>query len=144
MLTKLLRLDDPHHPLRRYVFRRGFVRKVNQRVQAFMRRSFKDDFVDQRDLLGHLGAVRTIFDCGANIGHITERYLELFPQSRVYAFEPNPELEASLVARYKDDARVSIHPLAIGSQSGTATFNVNPNNNVSSFLTANDVMKQNW
>ena len=144
MSVKLLNIQDPHHPLRRYVFRKGFARKVNQRVQQFLRRSFKDDFQDQHDLLEMLGPVTTIFDCGANIGHVTERYLELFPSAHVYAFEPNPDLVPQLTARYGAHSRVSVHGVAIGEQRGSATFNVNSNSGVSSFLEGNDVMKQNW
>jgi FkbM family methyltransferase len=144
MSVKLLRVQDPHHPLRRYVFRRGFVRKVSNRLQHFLRRSFKDEFIDQRDLLELLGPVETIFDCGANIGHVTQRYLELFPRAHVHAFEPNPDLTSAFRERYQNNPRVSLHTVAVGETRGSATFNVNSNSGVSSFLAANDLMRQNW
>jgi FkbM family methyltransferase len=77
---------------------------------------------------------KVIFDCGANVGFVTHRFLNLFPSATVHAFEPNPRVFSTLVQAYAEVARVKPHPLAISSHCGTATFEQNENSGTSSFF----------
>jgi len=75
-----------------------------------------------------------IVDGGANKGRITARFLELFPQARVEAFEPLPELARKLEKRYLGDARVAIHACALGPQAAAAELTVLSRRTLSSML----------
>jgi len=62
-------------------------------------------------------SVQTFFDVGANIGQTSLEALKAFPGTRVYAFEPHPNVFKQLRNAISND-RVSLHQLAFGEQSG--------------------------
>jgi len=62
-------------------------------------------------------SVQTFFDVGANVGKTTEEALKEFPKTRVFAFEPHPNIFKQLKAAVSND-RASLHQLAIGESSG--------------------------
>lgn len=72
--------------------------------------------------------VHTIFDVGAYVGDYTERFLSLFPQAEVYAFEPTPSSFQKLERRFYGQARVHPIPFALADYEGSTQFfiNVNP------------------
>ena len=53
-----------------------------------------------------------IFDVGANIGSKTLLFKKLFPQSRIYSFEPNPKCFEKL--RVINQENIKLFPLALG------------------------------
>lgn len=57
-----------------------------------------------------------ILDIGANIGLYSEAILDLNPDVRIVAFEPSSTALKELNKRFSDDSRVSIVPLALGSE----------------------------
>ncbi|MFC1635037.1 FkbM family methyltransferase [Planctomycetota bacterium] len=65
-----------------------------------------------------------IFDVGAYIGEVTRTYREIFPQAKLYCFEPFPgsfrELEKQSV-----DPLAKLYQVAISDQIGKTTLNVN-------------------
>lgn len=66
-----------------------------------------DAFLAQRELLRKLGVRRpTILDVGANTGQTAVRYIELFPDSPIYSFEPFPEAFHQLVNRVRSAPNV--------------------------------------
>jgi FkbM family methyltransferase len=68
---------------------------------------------------------QTVFDVGANVGLHLERFAALVgPQGRVIAFEPIPGLARALAARFRDNSAVTVKPLALSKNAGTATFAV--------------------
>ncbi len=75
-----------------------------------------------------------IVDGGANKGRITDRFLALFPDCRVEAFEPLPELARKLAKRFAADPRVTVHAQALGAEPGTATLTVLSRRTLSSVL----------
>jgi FkbM family methyltransferase len=56
-----------------------------------------------------LGATPVLLDIGSNEGDYTELFLERFPKGLAYCFEPIAEIYEKLVARWKDDSRVTTH-----------------------------------
>ncbi|MBN1817503.1 MAG: FkbM family methyltransferase [Sedimentisphaerales bacterium] len=52
--------------------------------------------------------VRTIVDAGASNGHLSERFLRLFPEAQVYGFEPNSMYQRTLQEYARRDRR--FHP----------------------------------
>jgi len=122
------------HWLSRYVLRRDLVRRVRARLAKYERKLRKDELDDIAFVFGDR-APEIIFDCGANIGFVTHRFLQLFPSATVHAFEPNPTVFSTLLQAYAGEERVKPHPLAISNQSRTAVFNQNDNSGTSSFFT---------
>jgi FkbM family methyltransferase len=80
-----------------------------------------DPFVDQRRLLGGRRDP-TIFDVGANRGQTTQRYLDLFPNARILAFEPSPDAFTALKDTFRGLGNVRTLPLAVADGCGTATL----------------------
>lgn len=62
----------------------------------------------------------TILDIGANDGEQTHIFLTLFPEARVFSFEPDPRA----VARYQANAhpKATLFPFAIGRVNGALDF----------------------
>jgi FkbM family methyltransferase len=60
------------------------------------------------------------FDVGANIGEYTESLLSL--GANVVAVDPQPSALVELKARFANNPRVKIEPVALGSQPGIATL----------------------
>ncbi len=67
----------------------------------------------------------TIFDVGANKGQSAKKYRKLFPDARIYSFEPFPESISILESTFKNDAKWEVIPKAVGSEKGSRTFYVN-------------------
>ena len=66
-------------------------------------------------------------DIGANIGSVALQMARVVgPSGTVHAFEPQPDLAARLAAdaRRNGFAQLVVHPVALTSEDGTATFNV--------------------
>ncbi len=63
-----------------------------------------------------------IVDIGANRGQSIAAFRRLAPLSRIFAFEPEPRSAARLLARYQDDAMVTVHACALAEQSKAMTL----------------------
>lgn len=77
--------------------------------------------VDLSRLLGEDGAL-VIFDVGANIGQMSERFSACFPRADIHAFEPVRTTCERLIANTKSNPRVHSHCLALGDKDGEATM----------------------
>jgi FkbM family methyltransferase len=63
-----------------------------------------------------------VFDVGANGGIIATQYRKIFPDCRLYCFEPQEAFLPSLKSRFPDDPNVSFHLVAVGAAAGKARF----------------------
>lgn len=52
-----------------------------------------------------------VLDCGANVGDVTQKFLEL--GAKVYAFEPNPEAIKVLKSRFQSNKRMELIQKAV-------------------------------
>lgn len=89
---------------------------------------FPDDaFEAQREMLNVLGRAEspTILDVGANLGQTASHYRSVFPEADIVCFEPFPESMQVLQQTHAGDHKVHPVPMAVGRESGTATFHVN-------------------
>jgi FkbM family methyltransferase len=66
--------------------------------------------------------IQTIFDVGANIGQSSLQYSAVFPEARVYAFEPLPETAAALREATAALPNLTVVETALGPNVGTAEF----------------------
>ncbi len=65
-----------------------------------------------------------IVEAGAFTGHDTVKMAELWPQSRIYAFEPVPEIYEKLVEHVAAKNNVYCYKVALGDQNGNADLYV--------------------
>jgi FkbM family methyltransferase len=84
---------------------------------------------EQRFGAALLAAIRPgdiVWDVGANEGLYTEQFARrVEPSGHVVAFEPSPRNVEVLRNRFTDSSRVTICPVALADQAGTATFYAN-------------------
>ena len=74
-----------------------------------------------------------IFDVGANKGQSIERFLKLFPDSSIHAFEPiNKEFE-NLEKKYKNFNNIILNNFALGDLKTTKELNLSLRTGISSF-----------
>jgi len=67
-----------------------------------------------------------IFDVGANIGNWSITAASIFPTSRIFAFEPVPELYRKCSSRVSKIENISPCNIGLSDQTKTATFNFYP------------------
>src|SRR5262249_19475462 len=82
------------------------------------------DYAQSRQKLCGVGGlpIRTIFDVGANVGKKTRAYRKLFPEARIYCFEPKPgPLEKLSRWAAPQNGRGVTMSRALGSTPGNAT-----------------------
>jgi len=67
----------------------------------------------------------TIFDCGANVGTSCVYFKELYPQSVIHAYEPDPKIFDYLSRNLKANgiSDVTLHNKAVWNKNETLTFN---------------------
>jgi FkbM family methyltransferase len=117
-------LPPPNDILRRYILRRGFVKKVLNRLRRYYRAGTRTPLADLRRLFDT--PPTTIFDVGANIGYETEAFRAAWPHSRIHAFEPTPQSFAQLVRNVGGHANVHCENAAVSNSDGEAAFQVDP------------------
>lgn len=127
----------------RFILRKDFFRRVNARLQQYSRKLRKDEF-DDLDFLLADHPPRVVFDCGANIGFVTNQFLGIFPEATVYSFEPNPVVYEPLEATYADNPRVKTVRKALSREAGTMKFNQNANSGTSSLFQPTAYNRNHW
>lgn len=111
----------PNDVLRRYVLRKGVLKKVRHRLTTTVRHGTRDVFTDAGNLLPD---ARTVLDVGANIGYVAHDFTKRWPNASVICFEPTPETFERLRANVGDLDRVTCVQAAVTDRDGTATFHV--------------------
>jgi FkbM family methyltransferase len=77
---------------------------------------------------------KVVFDVGAERGRYSTRYLRMFPEARVYAFEPAPVALSVLRGLERDEERLEVVPAAVCDVTGKITFHVGAADVTSSLL----------
>ncbi len=78
-----------------------------------------------------------ILDVGANIGQSALTYVRLFPQSRVFCFEPVQATYETLTKNVSEYSRVKTFHSAVGAEPGTAPIQICPHDSELSSLIDN-------
>jgi len=78
----------------------------------------KDPFLAQKYLLRD-DRVATIFDVGANVGQSATEYHKLFPEARIYCFEPVPSTFRKLEENTRAHSRITGVNCAVNDKLGT-------------------------
>ncbi|CAM3987272.1 FkbM family methyltransferase [Flavobacterium jumunjinense] len=125
----------------RFVFRKNFFKRAKMRFLIEKRKLFKNEYLDLVFLYQKLDRdPNVIFDCGANIGFVSNQFSNKFPNSLIYAFEPNPTVFEVLKSSIKKE-KINPFNMGIGFESGKLKFYKNNNTGTSSFLEPNDFHK---
>lgn len=85
------------------------------------RRAEELSFEEIREIVGRDDPL--ILEIGANNGHHTNIFLKTFPRATIHCFEPDGRASARWRSFIKD-GRATLHDMAIGATTGTATFNM--------------------
>lgn len=125
--------------IKRFILRKDFFKRAKGRLNGIKRHHSKNEFDDIQFLYELINRKPdVIFDCGANIGFVSHQFLAKFPDSRIYAFEPNPSVFEKLNNQYANNKNVACFNIGISNEQGELMFNVNQNNGTSSFLNPTD------
>jgi FkbM family methyltransferase len=62
--------------------------------------------------------INTVFDVGASIGSMTNKFLDVFPNSTIYAFEPYSVSFEKLNKKFVENKRVKPNKLALSNELG--------------------------
>lgn len=89
---------------------------------------FRDGMADQKRLVD----AKRIFDVGAFTGQVTKKYRKLFPEARIYSFEPCRESFNKL--ELVTDKKIFPYLLAVSDRSGLVDYHVNNNHATNSLL----------
>jgi FkbM family methyltransferase len=96
---------------------------VKEHWQARWREVAKRPHESDFGALAHLDRHRgVVLDVGANIGQSVHSVRLFWPETDIWAFEPNPGLADFLERRF--DGSISVFPFALGSRPGTFTLYV--------------------
>jgi FkbM family methyltransferase len=66
-----------------------------------------------------------VIDVGANSGQSIELFLELIPNCKIFAFEPNPVLARNLKQKFSDNPNIQSFQLGISDTAGEKIFHEN-------------------
>lgn len=104
----------------------------------------KDAFGLQKELMKSAKKPLTIFDVGAHVGNISLKYNDLFPNSKIYSFEPFPESFRSLKQNTAQNKNIKIFNKGLGEQVGTSKFHSNVHEQTNSILATHEDGNSNW
>jgi len=93
----------------------------------------RNAFCDQKALLSGR-QIQTIFDIGAHTGETVAKYAGLFPETKIYAFEPLPEAIEELRLKFQGNRFVNPVQAAVSDRPGKRPFYVNRNSVTNSLL----------
>jgi len=84
----------------------------------------------------------TILDVGANTGQFSFAALSSHPKAVIHAFEPIPDVFATLQSKFHGRSNLHAHNLAISDSNSTADFEVNESSASSSLLPLDETHKK--
>jgi len=96
------------------------------------RRQHSPGFSIQKELSTTQSPV--IFDVGANVGDISILYRNLFPEAKIYSFEPSPDSFSVLKEKVSEDNEIYVFPYAIAEDSGKSILHQNSQPSTNSLL----------
>lgn len=114
--------------LRNKEFRRGLFRGIGASLE-------------HERVLARLNA-RTVVDVGANLGQFSLLALSLYPEARIFAFEPQTKPAEAFVRLFAGVERVALFSSAIGTCSGRISMHVSRRHDSSSLLPISSAMSE--
>lgn len=118
---------------RSYLASAGLKRGMNGRETSFLYREIFEARCYTSDEL-RLPVCPTIVDVGANIGMFAAFARSEWPDSRIWCYEPVPEVAVLLRANFEDHPDVTIIEAAVEAASGSVTMTFFPKNSILSTI----------
>jgi FkbM family methyltransferase len=97
--------------------------------------------LEHERVLARLDA-RTVVDVGANLGQFSLLALSLYPQAKIFAFEPQAKPAAAFTRLFAGVERVTLFSSAIGTRSGDISMHVSRQHDSSSLLPISNAMSK--
>lgn len=69
--------------------------------------------------------IRVVLDVGANTGEWAATVAKCLPSAQVHCFEPQPACQQALLSLSKQNPRIQVHTMALGTQNGRLAMNAN-------------------
>lgn len=88
--------------------------------------------------------IKTIIDIGANEGQFAKKMRNLFPDAKIFSFEPIPQVYEDLKKNFADDVNFFAYNMGLGEEEGTLKFFLNEYSPSSSLLKMKDIHKENF
>jgi FkbM family methyltransferase len=85
--------------------------------------------------LAKIHDVITVVDIGANVGFFSKLCRDIFPESKIFSFEPVPKIFQCLENNFKGDASTKVFNLGISDFNGEAKMNFNEQDSAISQIT---------
>ena len=126
-----------HRLLVRSSVTRKYQRRITRRLKSLL--GVPDAYGDLFEIARRANPV-AVLDVGSHHGATIERFLD-DTALRVFGFEPTKESFAVLAERHADNARVSVHRLALADKTGERSFFQNANSQTNSLLD-NDLVNE--
>ena len=101
---------------------------------------YEDNVYLLNDIQLHAGDV--VFDVGANIGLFSKFASEKFPDLKIYAFEPIPQIFEAMNANLKDKPNIKMYNIGLSDSEKDAEFNYYPKVSADSTSNPFDMEKQ--
>jgi len=87
---------------------------------------------------------KTIIDVGANVGQFAVASANIYPESKIYSFEPLPDCYSKLKKNSRPYNNITVTQVALGDEVGSVTFNVNIHSHSSSILPLSENHKKSF
>lgn len=130
-------------PLQKFIIQ-NLVNRYGYYINRFFNpRRENDAFAAMQRLLATV-TEPIIFDVGAHHGHITQELRALFPNSKIYAFEPFAESYAQLQANTKSDPKIKTFNFGLSDRNGKQNFHTNLSAETNSLLATDNLAAQTW
>lgn len=97
------------------------VKKLPQ-IQKIIKRIRPADLNETLSTLFRKDEQLLLIDVGANTGQTIDFFFNSYPNSKIYAFEPTPELYKKLITNYKSRNNIEITNSALGCAGSIANF----------------------
>lgn len=117
-----------------------FLRKFNVEIHGlgYLQSLSKNEFKNHEDLVYTKVFKKnekiTIFDVGANQGLIISKFISLFPNATIHAFEPYQPYASLLNQQFYSNPNIKINTIGISNNKGEQLFNINKSIDTSSLL----------
>ena len=102
----------------------------------------KDPYVVMRSLVNDPKPI--IFDIGANLGLTAQRFRLLFPEAKLFCFEPFPPSFKRLSSVFENDPLVESYQLALSDTTGASKLTVNQSTATNSLLSSDKRAQKYW
>lgn len=124
----------------------SIARRRRAQLRGTAAASLTDDHIDSLELLRLAGALHptVVYDIGANVGTWTLLCKAVLTEVEVHAFEPLAQHHAGFAMNTAALSKVSLHQIALGSDSGRMPCHVTSLSDASSLLPPTDAAEREW